>query len=103
MVLIIKSRHSETRRIATKLIEKKLNEFPLKKIYPEISDSKLRGGLDFSETLSLGRPVYTKSIFDNKPKIFKLMMGERFDTKCCYYFCTNGYKAKFLLLVLMKV
>ena len=49
--LIIKSRHSETRRIAIKLIEKKLNKFPLKKIYPEIADSKLQGGIDFSETL----------------------------------------------------
>jgi hypothetical protein len=45
--LIIKSRHSETRRLALNLIEKNLKEFPVKKIYPEISDSKLHGGLDF--------------------------------------------------------
>ena len=72
--LIIRSRHCETRRIAIKLIEEKLNQFPLKKIYPEIADSKLHGGIDFSETLRLGKLVHTKSIFEGKPKIFKLMI-----------------------------
>ena len=37
----MRSRHSETRRIAIKLIEEKLNKLPLKKIYPEIEDAKL--------------------------------------------------------------
>ena len=44
--LIIKSRHSETRRIAVNIIEENLCDFPIKKIYPEISDSKLQGGID---------------------------------------------------------
>ena len=44
--LIIKSRHSETRRIAVSIIEENLSDFPIKKIYPEISDSKLQGGID---------------------------------------------------------
>ena len=42
--LIIKSRHSETRSLALNLIEKNLNEFPVKKIYPEISDSNYTEG-----------------------------------------------------------
>ena len=60
----MRSRHSETRRIAIKLIEEKLNKFPLKKIYPEIEDAKLHGGIDFSETLRLGKLIHTKSIFE---------------------------------------
>lgn len=99
--LIIKSRHSETRRLALNLIEKNLNEFPVKKIYPEISDSKLHGGLDFSETLSLGRPVYRKSLFDNNPKILKLMMGERFEPRIATIFAQKmDIKQNFLLLVI---
>ena len=84
--LIIKSRHSETRSLALSLIEKNLNAFPVKKIYPEISDSKLHGGLDFSETLNLGKPVYRKSLFDDNPKILKLMMGERFEPRVAAIF-----------------
>ena len=79
--LIIRSRHSETRKIALSLIEENLYNFAIKKIYPEISDSKLLGGIDFSETLRSGKPVYSKSIFDDNPKIFKLMMGERFEAR----------------------
>ena len=45
--LIIKSRHSETRKIALRLIEENLYDFAIKKIYPEISESKLLGGIDF--------------------------------------------------------
>ena len=98
--LIIKSRHSETRRLALNLIEKNLNEFAVKKIYPEISDSKLHGGLDFSETLSLGRPVYRKSLFDDNPKILKLMMGERFEARVAAIFAQKmDVKPNFLLLV----
>ncbi len=98
--LIIKSRHSETRSLALSLIEKNLNEFPVKKIYPEISDSKLHGGLDFSETLSLGKPVYRKSLFDDNPKILKLMMGERFEPRVAAIFAQKmDIKPNFLLLV----
>ena len=98
--LIIKSRHSETRSLALSLIEKNLNEFPVKKIFPEISDSKLHGGLDFSETLSLGKPVYRKSLFDDNPKILKLMMGERFEPRVAAIFAQKmDIKPNFLLLV----
>ena len=99
--LIIKSRHSETRRIAIKLIEKKLNKFPLKKIYPEIADSKLHGGIDFSETLRLGKLIHTKSIFEGRPKTFKLMMGERLDTSVAGIFAQKmDAKPNFLMLVI---
>ena len=98
--LIIKSRHSETRSLALSLIEKNLNEFPVKKIFPEISDSKLHGGLDFSETLNLGKPVYRKSLFDDNPKILKLMMGERFEPRVAAIFAQKmDIKPNFLLLV----
>ena len=98
--LIIKSRHSETRKIALRLIEENLYDFAIKKIYPEISDSKLLGGIDFSETLRSGKPVYSKSIFDDNPKIFKLMMGERFESRVAAIFAQKmDLKPNFLLLV----
>ena len=98
--LIIKCRHSETRKIALRLIEENLYDFAIKKIYPEISDSKLLGGIDFSETLRSGKPVYSKSIFDDNPKIFKLMMGERFEARVAAIFAQKmDLKPNFLLLV----
>jgi len=77
--VIIKARHGPTRDKVLDIIEKNLNNFLIQKVYPGISEIHLDGGLDFASTLEQRRPVYTRGLFDGKPKFIKLVMGERID------------------------
>ncbi|MEE2773392.1 MAG: magnesium chelatase subunit D [Pseudomonadota bacterium] len=73
------ARANSIREKVFKNIAALFGEMDFMKIHPSVTDTQLLGGLDFSGTIELGKPVYLKGYLQSTNKLFFLAMAERFD------------------------
>ena len=63
--LVIKGRSGPIRQKVFHSISKLFNDHKFRKIHPQVLDSELFGGLDFTKTFEVGRPVKTRGYLNS--------------------------------------
>ncbi len=84
--LLLKGRPSPIRQKIFNSIKTLFVDYKFQKIHPQVLDSELFGGLDFSRTFATGRPIHTNGYLNHHKSIILLSMAERLEASLvCKY------------------
>ena len=86
--LLLNGRSGPIREKLFESLHKLFSEFKFQKIHPQVLDTELFGGLDFTQTFESGKPVKTSGYLNHNKSLILLSMAERLETSLLGRYCS---------------
>ena len=86
--LLLNGRSGPIREKFFESLHKLFSEFKFQKIHPQVLDTELFGGLDFTKTFESGKPVKTSGYLNKNKSLVLLSMAERLETCLIGKYCS---------------